>query len=480
MRQPANQITTLCESWRGKLSASATAEQLRFAERLLALLGWEQPVPFTPRAQAEALGAKPFLLRTGGQNCVVAYFVLPGTLEAPAAVLERGLDFCEATRALVDEAHALNMPFALVSDFYRAYLYDVRTDELLLHASDPREFEVEFTPILSRDEMDRGAIEELHRPPRSATARGLREWNQYWIQKFSAQGRLPEEQTALVIDRLLVIRYLFDHDVLRRTKWQLQQRFTELSEEVAKGRTAGCANRLIRLFHDMWLDWRFDLFEATPALDEAIENDTLVAQLLREFALLSRAKFSIATILESFNHGEPAEKLRVRMVPDENVERDSYLAKQTLDTIDTARIEIDLMEEGYRAIFHWFDRVTHLYERLEMHFDHIAERHAPDRDELDLFSWSEMEANRPEACGDILAHACEHGFGIYYNSPRQYRIARLLLTLHLIARYDRCRRFVDRFPSLRNVMMKRPAVLSAERLMNLRPDIDLPEGLGLY
>jgi hypothetical protein len=477
MRQPTNEITALCESWRGKLSASATSEQVRFAERLLALLGWEQPIPFSPRAQSEALGAKPFLLRAGGQNTVVAYFVLPGTLEPPVAVLERGLDFCEATRLLVDEARALNMPFVFVSDFYRAYLYDARTDELLLYAGEPRQFDAEFSPVLGKEDMARGSLEELRRQPRSAVARRLREWCQYWIDKLGTLEHLPEEQGALVIDRLLVIRYLFDHDVLRRTRWQLQQRFGDLSAEASKGRAAGCGERLAKLFHDMWLDWRIDLFAPVPAIDAAL-SDAVVAPMLREFGLLSRAKFSIATILESFNHGDPSEKMRVRMVPDENVERDSYLAKQSLATIDDARIEVDLMEEGYRAMFFWFDRVTALYERLEVDFDSQAERRAPEHTELDLFVWSEMEANRPEACGDILVHACERGFGVYYSSPRQYRIARLLLTLHLISRYDRSRRYVDRFPSLTNVMMKRPVVLSAERLMRLRPDVEVPEALG--
>ena len=470
MRQTSTEITNLCESWRGKLSASATDDQVRFAERLLALLGWEQPVPFSPREKAAALGAKPFLLRAGGQTSVAAYFVLPGTLEAPAAILERGLDFCEAGRVLVDEARGLNTPYVLVSDLHRSFLYDVRTDELLLYADDPRGFDAEFTPVLRKDDMERGALEELRRQPRSALARGLREWCGYWTEKLSACGRLPEEQTALVLDRLLVIRYLFGHEVLRRTKWQLQSRFGELVSAAVKGEPAGCGERLVKLFHDMWLDWRIDLFEPAPALDEVLRDDTLAAPMLREFSLLSRSKFSIATVLESFNYGEPADKMRVRMVPDENPERDMYLAKQTLETIDGARIEIDLMEEGYRAIFCWFDRVTALYERLEIDFDHIAGQQAPEQAELDLFTWSEMEANRPEACGDVLAHACEHGFGICYNSPLQYRIARLLLTLHLISRYDRARRAVDRFPKLGGVLTKRPAARSTGRVMNLRPE----------
>lgn len=58
--------------------------------------------------------------------------------------------------------------------------------------------------------------------------------------------------------------------------------------------------------------------------------------------------------------------MRVRAVPDSNDERDHFLSRQTVSTVDSARIEIDLLEEGYRSIFHWFDKVVAVYERLEL------------------------------------------------------------------------------------------------------------------
>jgi len=230
----------------------------------------------------------------------------------------------------------------------------------------------------------------------------------------------------------------------------------------------------------MWCDWRIDLFEVIPELDQVLSQDAIAVPLLKEFALLSRSKFSIATILESFNVGDPAEKLRVRMVPDVNEEREHYLAKQSLDTIDSARIEIDLMEEGYRAVFHWFDMVVALYDRLSADFDAKTYRSAPVNGELDLFAWSQLDAGRPRACADKMAYACERGFGIYYSGPRQYRIGRLLLTLHLISRYDQSRQAVNTFPTLRNVMMKRPLVLQSERIMASRSAAHLVDALDSY
>lgn len=470
MRDSSMEITRLCESWWERLTDSSRSEQRRFAEELLGLLDWHQPVPFTPKEGAMALSAAPYLLRAGGQTAVVAYFVMPGTLEPPSAMTERGLDCCTATRVLVQEARGVSANYVFISDLYRSYLYDARTEELLLGADDPRTFNETFVPVLSRTPLERGALEELRRQPRSVVARQLREWMQHWADLLSSRSRLAEDQALLVLDRLLVIRYLFDHDILRRTKWRLQQRFERLARQASEKQAGRCGEELARLFHDMWFDWRIDLFEPDAGIDEALAESGVVAGMLKEFNLLSRGKFSIATILESFNYGEPAEKMRVRMVPDVNEEREHYLNKQTLDTIDSARIDIDLVEEGYRAVFHWFDRVVALYDRLEGEFEVSAYHNAPEAKELDLFGWSELDANRPSACADRFAHACENGFGIYYNSARQYRIARLLLTLHLISRYDQARQAVDRLPSIRKVMMKRPVVLPAERVMNVHSE----------
>lgn len=466
MREDAGKIARLCASWRDTLTDSTKSEQHRYAEELLRLLGWNQPVLLTPKEASAALSARPYLLRASGQTTLAAYFVLPGTLEPPSNVVEHGLDFCHATRKLTDEARDVDVAYALITDLYRSYLYDVRTDELLLHADEPDTFDREMAEALARANIERGALEEVRREPRSAAARSLREWCERWTALIATRGRISQDVACLAIDRLLVVRYLFAHNILRRTKWRLEQRFTRLTDRAAEADTRGLSRDLIHLFHDMWFDWQIDLFEPAPALDDALGDDGLVGSMLAEFVLLSRGRFSIATILESFNHGDPREKMRVRMVPDVNEDRESYLAKQTIATVDTARIDLDLSEEGYRAIFYWFDKVVALYERLAIDFDARARRTQPVAQDLDLFAWSEQDAARPGACADKFAHACENGLRIYYRGPRQYRVSRLLLTLHLISRYDQRRVPVAVFPSIKATLEERPAVLPADRVLH--------------
>jgi hypothetical protein len=468
MRTSPTGISKLCESWWTQVTDATKIEHQRYVQSLLALLDWDQPIPYTPQAGAAALSVSPFLLRAGGQTAVTAFFVLPGTLEPPTATIERGLDYCPATRILVDDARQINVNYALISDLNRSYLYDARTDELLLHADDPKTFESDFVPVLRKTQMERGALEELRRQPRSVVARRLREWLAHWQENLCAQLSVTETQAHMVLDRLLVVRFLFDHEILRRTKWRLQQRFHDLEISAATG-GADCGEGLVKLFHDMWFDWKIELFRADPSLDTALSQSPVVAALLSEFALLSRSKFNIATILESFNYGDPTEKMRVRTVPDENEEREIYLAKHSLDTIDTAQIQVELKEEGYRAIFYWFDKVVRLYDRLGLEFDCQTQQETHAVEDLDLFAWSELNANRPDACADSIAYACEHGFGVYYESPRQYRVARLLLTLHLISRYHENRQAINAFPSLEDVFMQHPTTLPAERALRGLP-----------
>lgn len=460
--EAAHEITRLCESWWGKLADNTKMDQHRFAEQLLELLGWNDVVPVESRSVLAHVGAVSYILRAA-QTAVAAHFVMPGSIDPPSSLIKRGLDFCETTRLVVNETRALNIDYAFVSDLYRSYLYDARTDELVLHADSPVEFRRNLVDVLSQSGVEHGSLEEIRRPPRSEIARRLREWCHQWCETIVAEGHLPEELGTLAIDRLLVLRYLFEHDILKRTGWRLRKRFSDIVGKAYTNDAHGCGKQLCSLFHDIWLDWKADLFAPMPDLDAALENDRVAVPLLRESALHSRTKFSIATLLESFNYGDAAEKARVRMVPDTNEERESRLSRQTVATIDDLHVEIDLSDEGYRAIFFWFDRLVSLYQRIAIDFDAQNDQAATGENDVDLFVWSEIAAKRPQALGDKFQHAVENGLTIYYATPRQLRIARLMLYLHLISRYHQSKKRFTNFPDMNNLFKPRPRVLESDR-----------------
>lgn len=464
MRDTGLELKAVCEAWQ-----APGLDLQGCARRFLALLGWEVPLPFSPGDGVASTGAVPFLLRGQSGDTIAALFLRPGKLDLPSDLSDRGLDFCRMTRLLVNGVKALNLRYVLISDMSSSYLYDITEDALLLYADSPGEFRDELAVALRREAVDRGALGELRRPPRSVMSRQLREWRLHWVKQFAVRAQCTPASAHLLVDRLIVIRFLLAHKLFRRTRTHFQKRFSELTRSawLATGEPFG--SHLSAIFHDMWFDWRMDLFEPDTDLDRALEAHDLVGRFLVDASLLSQCKLETATVLESFNYGDPQEKLRVRMVPDGNEDRESYLSTQSLQSVDDARVVVDIQEEGYRAIFFWFDRVVAAYDRLAEVYDAQVPVTPEEMDSgLDLFAWSATDSARPEACGDVVAHACAKGIGVLCGDTTQYHIARLLLTLHVITRYSERNQAVERFPSFAGIFEQRPEVLRTDQVMNKR------------
>jgi hypothetical protein len=465
----SQELQKLCESWWEKLSNSTKIEQQRFAEQFLVLLGWDSPSHVELKGAQHLVPTTSYILRGGGETALAAHFVMPGSLEPPSKMVERSLDFCEATRVLVEQTRAMNVSYTFISDLFRSYLYDVRTQELLLFADSPAAFKAEMAPVLVRTHIEGGSLEELRRQPRSFIARQLREWCQRWIQTIMAESGTTEDIATLVIDRLVVLRFLFDYDILKRPGWRLHGRLTNLIGIASSSNPRGCGKGLTALLHDIWFDWKADIFAPVPILDAVLERDHLAASLLLEYSLLSRMKFTMPAILESFNFGDAAEKARVRMIPEEDADRNAYLYKQTSETVDQVRLEVDLEDEGYRAIMHWFDKLCALFQRLEYDFNaQTAEPQCADA-AMDLFEWSEIDAKRPQALSDRFHFAIEKGLRVYYTTARQQRTSRLLLYLHLILRYDQSKMRFTQFPSVDDALTPRPKFLKNDRDRIMQP-----------
>ncbi|MFA7693014.1 MAG: hypothetical protein GX117_08100 [Candidatus Hydrogenedentes bacterium] len=471
MQNSASEIAKICESWWGHLADSSKVEQRAYVMKLLALLDWDFPIPFSPKAAAERLNALTYLLRADGLTTVAAYFLMPGALDAPSIIRDKGLDYCTTTRLLMEESTSPNIHYVFISDLNRSYFYDNHGSQLLLSADDPASFNQQLAVYLQHGRVSRGALEEIRREPRSAAACRLRDWCDRWTQALNECTSMSTAALDCLMDRLLFTRYVFQHDIFRRTRRSLQGRFIALCDGSAihqERLRKESGGKLVRLFHDMWLDWRAAIYAPLPALDELLEGNELIPTLLHEFMLLSPTLFSMSTILERFNFGDPTEKLRIRMVPDRNEEREIYLSRYTLDTIDAARITVDIYDEGYRAIFHWLDALLQRYEQLNREFETQVCLETEGSD-LDLFGWSDVNARRPQACSDRLRHACEQGFRVVCKSEHQQRLAKLLVHLYLI------QLAASKYPAMEYLPPIHP-IFSGEEL-NF---VENTEGSGLY
>jgi hypothetical protein len=460
--EPTEQVQRLCESGWERLAGATKSEQFQLADRFLELLGWSEPTPMALPGMGTDVTAMSYLLRHAGGDSLAAHFVMPGTLQPPSTVVEGNLDFCDASQAFAQATGALGLQYALITDLFRTYLYDVSSEELLLWADTPADFSREFSGVLTRSDVEAGVLGELRRRPRSVLARELRKWCMKWEKAIIAETCCPEEVAAVVLDRLLALRYLHEQDLMVKGNWYLGDRLDDVIGEAFGNNPDRCGIALGALFQELCDSWNAQMFETSAELDVVLARGRVIAPMLREFALLSQVKFDSETVLESFNFGDAAEKARVRMIPEPDEERQAYLGKQTTSTIDAARVELDLEDDGYRAVLYWFDQVVAVYRRLEREFmmRHYDEEATGGED---LFEWSEKDAKRPEALADRFSYVLEQGLVIYYSSPRQARTARLLLYMHLVDQYRETGARFEGFPDVEAALQTRPQLLDSDR-----------------
>lgn len=461
--RPTSDLKRLCEGWWSRLSEATVDERSQFAEGFLEWFGWSEPVPVAcPGDVTGRTGSLSYLLQTPHGDAAAAHFVPAGRLKPPSTVLEMNLDHCETTRLLVGATRAINIRYAFISDLYRAYLYDARSGELLLTADTPSGIELVFEDVLDRSAGPGEGLDNVRRHPRSHVARQLRDWQKRWSDRLIMDWQATQDEAELALDRLVFCRFLAERNVLRKTGWQFRTAFLELLARATQ-RPAGIGRDLTNLFRQLHVEWKGNIFSPAGRIEAILEQDSVATPLLAELGLMSRHRFQLLTVLESFNYGEAPEKARVRMIPEPNEERTFYLGKQTLESIDDIRLELDVDEEGYRAVLHWYDELVRLYQRLGQEYDQRL-RESPERSKnSDLFAWSEADQNRPAALRDPMHHAMEHGLVFYYRSGRQRRTVRLLLLLHLIDSLAAARGKLVRFPRLEASLQPRPNVLESDR-----------------
>ncbi|MDK1021577.1 MAG: hypothetical protein QGD90_08070 [Candidatus Hydrogenedentes bacterium] len=448
----AIELIKLCEDWCKDTTDAADRDLRGCFEKYLSLLGWEAPKSF----ESAFLDVSGFVEAPDGISLVV-YFTVSDALLPPSKLLGLGLDFCDSTRWRVEEAREHHFDYALITDLYRSYLYDVETDELLLSSDTPSIFLIEIYDEITKECVDEGSLREIRRNPRSTVAKQLRHWRSRWSTSIEQQAGGSDEIAATLIDRLFVLRFLAERELERKGGSGLHNRIRALGDQARSPAPGGTGKELERLFNGLFSARRMALYAPAPELKPILENDDLLAPMLGEFALISKVKFTIPALLESFNFGEAAEKARVRLVPGGDGRREDLIANQTLDAIDDFQLEIDVLEEGYRAIGFWLGKLTALYHRL------AREAEAADVPELG------PGGRMPRAIRDMHRHSVESGLRIFYNSPRQFRTARLMLYLYTIKAYSDSGEAFAHFPKVELAFKQRPVLLDSEKRWIAQP-----------
>ncbi|MCX8064236.1 MAG: hypothetical protein N3G21_03605 [Candidatus Hydrogenedentes bacterium] len=442
---------------------STGLERYRYSEDFFNRLGWETFTPLPETKTMRELGCFNFLLATPNQKTLQVIIVPKDSIYLPSKVKNNYLDFCPLSRILLQEIDKVYSAFIFITDFSKFHLYSLRDNTLILWADYPAQFIRDIAPYLLHENVTKDVLEEIPRVTKSIFAKEIRDWFSYWHKKLLETVKLPEEKTDTLLDRFIVLHNVFTNMLFPRMREVFESRFLTLVDEATWGSTnSNIGEELVALFHDIWFHWRIAPFQIDTEIDSILTESTIALEILQNFPLLSPQKFEMPVILESFNFGDAQERMRIRMIPEPNPEREMYLKTQTKNTIDNAKIEIDIRDEGYRAILFWFDRLIKCYEDIEE--SEFSETSTNTKDtEDDLLSWGINHNSKPSALKDKIGYACTNGFKILYQTSRQLRIAKLILTLHLIEIYAKRDLSVEKFPPLEQIFIHKPAIIPSER-----------------
>lgn len=443
---------------------SVGLERYRYSEDFFNRLGWETFTPLPETKTMRQIGCFYFLLATPNQKNLQVIIVPKDSIYQPSKIKNAYLDFCPLSRILVQEIEWKYSDFVLITDFSKFHLYSLRDKTLTLWADYPAQFIHDLAPYLVYENVTKNILEEIPKASKSMFAKEIREWFLSWHKKLFETVKLSEEKTDILLDRFIVLHNVFSNKILPRMKESFQSRFLTLIDEATFNPTnPHIGEDLVALFHDIWFHWRIAPFQIDSEIDNIlVESDTAI-ELLQQYPLLSPQKFEIPIILESFNFGDPQERMRIRMIPEPNQERELYLNSLTKETIDDATIEIDIGDEGYRAILFWFDRLIKCYEDIEQkEFPKTFSNDTTDIEE-DLWVWGLNYNSKPYALRDKIGYACSNAFKILYQTSRQLRIAKLILTLHLIEMYSQKGLQIEKFPPIEKVFIHKPAIIPSER-----------------
>lgn len=459
-------LVELCEAWWEQPAGSVDALK-RVGGEFLGCLGWEA-------AQTSDAGHAVTFEVHGTEGTRLDFaFLPPGRLEPSSKVVEQGLDYSPSAHHAVQTSRDHGATYVLVTDLCRSYLYDAATDELLIYADSPQLFLREVFDEVTKECVDEGGLVEIRRPSRSVMARHLRQWLQRWTEALTAGDEHQDSAAEHLLDQLVVARFTLDAGLLDAIAVDSVAAF----QDVLAGRAREAVGpRWVKFCQTLRTRHGMTYFQPSGRLLQLTADEQSMAAMLDEFARMSRAKFSIPCVLESFNFGEAAEKARVRLVPEPNEEREKALASQALDTLGEFKLKIDVLEEGYRAIGYWFTELVGVYRRLGVP---VRTGCAASPGNLELFAWSESEPDEQpsrEEAPDAVTRALEDSLCVYYASPRQLRTARLLLHLYALDLYRRHGGMLGRFPDIDRAFTKRPTLLENEKRWIYDPPADHASG----
>ncbi len=299
-----------------------------------------------------------FLDRQGIALAIPRGFHLPVFEDLYSRYLDFNFDLYLLFKHL--ETNSPDTSYLLYFDEHRAFFYDVRGQECLIHCSSPVERPVHLFPYLEKRKLESGSLEDIGRKTGDQLGRELSGWVKIWSGELGSRTDTRKTTLERFSKKLLLARYyrvLFGPE---SSQILFEAFMSDPSHRKASRQMASGGRFLRELFEFFQRRFELGIFESQKAelsfLHKAEKKKNLLDLFLLEFNLLARAKFS----LDSFLSAWCPEQEWLLFTKKSYTSQDMGIRKRwaASDMMVLSPVMVDLRLEGTPWALHLFDETV--------------------------------------------------------------------------------------------------------------------------
>lgn len=338
MRELQQQLRDLIDQFEEFAANKSTPEmtiQTEYVERLFALLGWNMvhgAGDYNRQDYCRGSGIVDGVLLKHGKPVIYIevkrFGRIPSFDERKARRIYRTPEEQQALRYARDPNGRLRAPYAVLTNFQRLFLFDARTEEIILHFDRPQDYLTRLDDLryLSKDEVLSGGLERWRsralRPDvdedflatlnhwRLRLAQGFYDANPHRRQEL--QGPEGDYQPLLAatqrfLDRLIIIQAADDKDLLTRKSpesiWAAVVKEFETLRSDPYRTYKPLKDIVIETFHNFSMWHNSEIFRKGHLCEQLDVHDDLLLEILNELASLNFRRLSpdiLSTTYESY------------------------------------------------------------------------------------------------------------------------------------------------------------------------------------
>lgn len=368
------------------------------------------------------------------------------------------IDFNWKVKKIIQFLNAnYDLKYCVLTDIKSTYLYNIKSEEVLLYTSSLDDFELKFLPTLKREFIESGNIEKFPTKTPDLWGKELKFWMLMWHSKFSEYYPLPKSTLYLFFLRLIVISLIskgFDED--NKGFFEvLYERGKRLNGNSDENEIPDYA-KLSQVFQNFLNEYSVVVCQFDQELDRlflrTVNIESVLKDLIENFLLLSCSKFTIPALISAFDSEESAQDYvfaefnkvkpsQIKFIPTADdyhpyyhisVEKDGYI--EIVNAFDEAMINYELHNS-------WVQRELTLNRRMSV--------------QLDIFVNNVVSMDERGLITDFIKKFIESNCYIDVKNDNESYTSILILYIKMIEWYQNHKDSVRKFPDVYKVFQKK-------------------------